>query len=51
VPELRRNLEADIGEANTQSWRECPALDPEEGSGRSLREVSIRKDSLDHERP
>jgi hypothetical protein len=44
VPELRRNLEADAGEADTRSWRECRASGPEEGSGRSLREVSITKD-------
>ncbi len=44
MPELRRNLEADAGEADTRSWRECRASGPEEGSGRSLREVSITKD-------
>ncbi len=44
MPELRRNLEADPGEADARSWRECRALDPEEGSGRSLREVSITRD-------
>ena len=44
MPELRRNLEADAGEADARSWRECRASGPEEGSGRSLREVSITKD-------
>ena len=44
MPELRRNLESDPGEADARSWRECRALDPEEGSGRSLREVSITRD-------
>ncbi len=44
MPELRRNLEADPGEADARPWRGCRALDPEEGSGRSLREVSITRD-------
>ncbi len=44
MPELRRNLEADPGEADARSWRECRAFDPEEGSGRSLRKVSITRD-------
>ena len=30
-------------EMGIRSWRECRALDPEEGSGRSLREVSTTK--------
>ncbi|MCS3785682.1 hypothetical protein GGP88_003259 [Salinibacter ruber] len=39
-----RRWKAGSRKAGSQSWRECHALDLEEGSGRSLREVSITKD-------
>jgi hypothetical protein len=39
-----RNREADTKEASTQTWKECRALDPEEGSRHFLQGVSITKD-------
>jgi hypothetical protein len=38
-----RHCKAGSRKAGSRSWRECRALDPEEGSGRSLRGVSITK--------
>ena len=39
-----RDRKTDAEEIGTQTWKECRALDPEQGSSRSLQGVSIRKE-------